>query len=407
MRPKRFACPARHDVTRAILVGDHGRQDARVAAIIGTRPEAIKMGPVLRALRERGISTTLLCTGQHRGLDLPGCNVDQAPDAVLGFDPRGRHADAMCDAMATPAAGWLRDTRPEIVLVQGDTNSALAGARAAWGCGIPVGHVEAGLRTYRRDPWPEERNRVEIDAGADLLFAPTRLAVANLEREGVGGTTIMTGNSGMDALLDAACEVPDAVSQDGERLILVTVHRRENRGAGIVAIGEALRRIAQKEPVTFAVLLHPNAGARAELIAATRGLAGLRLFEPQGYRATVALMLRATLILSDSGGLQEEAPALGRPLLVLRRTTERPEAVASGNALLVGTDPDVVAGEALRLLRDDAARARMSVPAFPFGAGGASALIADAVADRLARPRLTVFHASPNPVRTRQGGPFV
>ena len=185
-----------------------------------------------------------------------------------------------------------------------------------------------------------------------------------------------------------------------ERDLAEKLQDRVEREPGVTAGGGVLAFTQVSEQVQEDL-------ARAELIAATRGLPRLRLLEPQGYRATVELMLRSTLILSDSGGLQEEAPALGRPLLVLRETTERPEAVASGNALLVGTDPDRVAGEALRLLRDDAIRARMSVPAFPFGTGGAGALIADAVADRLGRPSLTVSRASPNPNRTRQGGPFV
>ena len=368
-------------VTVASTVETRGHGQFRVVAVVGTRPEAIKTAPVLRALRARDVATLLLCTAQHRELDLPGCGVDRAPDGVLGFDPRGLDADAMCDAMTALAGDWLRAASPDLVLVQGDTNSALAGARAARACGLALGHVEAGLRTFNPDdPWPEERNRVEIDAIADLLFAPTPGAVDNLRREKVPGDIILSGNSGMDALVETALEFPTGNGDAGDRLLLATVHRRENRGAGIAAVGEALRRIVREEAVAVAIPLHPNAGARAEMVAATRGLPELRLLEPQSYRDMVALMLRSTLILSDSGGLQEEAPALGRPLLVLRDATERPEAIACGNALLVGTDPAVVAGEALRLLRDRDAHARMSVPAFPFGAGGAGAIIAGAVA---------------------------
>lgn len=368
-------------MTGAILVGAQRNRGIRIAAIIGTRPEAIKMAPVLRALCARDIPVRLLCTGQHPELELAACGVAQAPDGVLPFHPRGLRAEAMCTSMTRLATGWISRERPDLVLVQGDTNSALAGARAAGACGVPVGHIEAGLRTHDpRDPWPEERNRVEIDARAELLFAPTETACANLHAERVPGTVIISGNSGIDALVETAVGISSCIGDGGRRLLLVTVHRRENRGPGIAAVGKALLRIAREEPVAFAIPLHPNRGARSEMIAATRGLPELELLEPQSYKAMVALMLRSTLILSDSGGLQEEAPALGRPLLVLRASTERPEACASGNAKLVGTDPATVADEALRLLRDEAARAAMSVPAFPFGAGGASTIIADAIA---------------------------
>lgn len=361
-------------------MGQQQQAPVRVAAIIGTRPEAIKMAPVLRALRARGLATLLLCTRQHPLLDLPGCGMSEAPDGVLGFDPSGLGADAMCAGMTALAADWLAYSRPDLVLVQGDTNSALAGARAAWSCGIPLAHVEAGLRTFDLlDPWPEERNRVEIDANSDLLFAPTEAARRNLHAEGVRGDVLVCGNSGMDALIETALGFPSRTPDGDPRLILVTVHRRENRGAGISAVADAMRLIAAGAPVAFAVPLHPNAGARAEMIAAVRDLPRVHLLEPQSYREMVELMLRSALILSDSGGLQEEAPALGRPLLVLRASTERPEAIASGNALLVGTEPARVAGAALTLLEDKQALAYMNVPAFPFGAGGASAKIALAV----------------------------
>ncbi|HZF42262.1 MAG TPA: UDP-N-acetylglucosamine 2-epimerase (non-hydrolyzing) [Sphingomonadaceae bacterium] len=348
------------------------------AAIIGTRPEAIKMAPVLRALSARGISTALVCTGQHADLDLPGCNLMQAADARFDLEARNLHADDMCDRIEALLRPWLLQNRPRLVVVQGDTNSALAGARAADWLRIPVVHVEAGLRTFDlADPWPEERNRVEIDRIAALLFAPTPAAVANLRRERVGGLVIESGNSGIDALLDVADGASPVVPI--RPLILVTVHRRENRGAGVRSVGNALVQIAAQGDVTFAIPLHVNRQARQEMLEATAGLTGLCLLEPQSFAAMVTLMRQSRCILSDSGGLQEEAPALGRPLLILRSSTERPEAIASGSALLVGTDPAIIARETLRLLYDDAAHAAMSRPAFPFGQGGAAPIIADQV----------------------------
>lgn len=375
------------------------------------------MAPVLRALHTRGVETLLMCTGQHPLLDLTGCGVSQAPDVVLDFDPLALTAEAMCKVMAGLAAEALDRISPDLVLVQGDTNSALAGACAARMCGVPIGHVEAGLRTFdAADPWPEERNRVKIDELSELLFAPTARACANLRAEGVGGAVFLSGNSGIDALFDTA----RAISGDSPRadppLVLVTVHRRENRGANMARIAEALRLIAAQEAVEFAVPLHPNPTARAAMVAAVTGVAGVRLLEPQNYCEMVGLMLRSRLILTDSGGMQEEAPALGRPLLVLRASTERPEAIASGNNLLVGTDPRSIADEALRLLRDEQAHARMSIAAFPFGSGGASTLIAEQIAVYLGsrappgrRRGLTPQRPPPNRIGYAQHvrGPFV
>lgn len=358
-----------------------GRVD--VATIIGTRPEAIKMGPVLRALDTQGLRSALVCTGQHADLDLAGCGVSHRSDAHLGLEASGLHADQMCDRIEALVRDWLLRHAPRLVLVQGDTNSALAGARAARQCGIAVGHVEAGLRTFDlQDPWPEERNRVEIDRFANLLFAPTPAAALNLRRENVPGAIVECGNSGIDALLSAANELA-CTPPTGRPSILVTVHRRENRGAGIRSIGEALARIAAEADVEFVVPLHVNRQARSEMLDATSELPRLRVLQPQGFRAMISLMLQSRCILTDSGGLQEEGAALGRPVLILRSTTERPEVIESRNARLVGTDPYRIAAQTLRLLRDDDAHARMSRPAFPFGKGGAAPVIADSVASFL------------------------
>lgn len=370
------------------------QHSAQLAAIIGTRPEAIKMAPVLRALAARGLECALVCTGQHRDLDLHGAGLRQPPSAWLPLDPRNLDADAMCDRIEGMASAWLERTRPRLVFVQGDTNSALGAARAAKRLGIAIGHVEAGLRTFDLfDPWPEERNRIEIDAIADLLFAPNETACGNLEAEGVAGRTYNSGNSGIDAVLEAAIEARYSTRSSARPMILVTVHRRENRGRGVEAVGEALRRIVAAHAVEIVIPLHPNAAARGEMIVATAGIAEVRLLESQSFTAMVGLMLRSHLILTDSGGLQEEGSALGRPVLILRASTERPEVIDSGNAILVGTDPGRIAGETLRLLRDASAHARMGIPAFPFGKGGAAGMIAAAVADYLRAP--PVPHAPP------------
>ena len=358
---------------------------APVAAIIGTRPEAIKMAPVVRALDRLGVPCAVVVTGQHPDLDLPGANFPRKADAMLPLDARDLDADAMCDRIEALACTWIEHARPRLVLVQGDTNSALAGARAAKRCGIAVGHVEAGLRTFDLDdPWPEERNRVVIDRIANLLFAPTSAACRNLVAENVRGAIMLTGNTAIDAVMEGAAALKPML-RDPSPMILVTMHRRENRGAGMLGLAKALGRIACQSEASFSVVLHPNKQARADMVAAMRDVPYLRLLEPQSYSGMIALMLRSHLILTDSGGLQEEAPALGRPLLILRASTERPEVLESGNAILVGTDPGRIVRKTLRLLRDPQAHAAMSMPTFPFGSGGSAALIADAVRDYLAR----------------------
>lgn len=353
---------------------------APIAFVIGTRPEAIKMAPVLRALEARGRRCALVCTGQHPTLDLSAAGIDRDADSWLPLDAYALGVAAMCDAIEALAHEWLCDVRPALVVVQGDTNSALGAARAAYRLGVPIAHVEAGLRTFdMSDPWPEERNRIEIDAMSDLLFAPTPAACDNLRAQDVRGRVILSGNSGIDAVLAVAAGITLPAREPMRPMILATVHRRENRGAGIVAVGAALRTIAAADDVDIVVPLHPNAGARAEMIAAAGGARGISLIAPQSYAATVALMLRCDLILTDSGGLQEEAPALGRPVLILRASTERQEAIDVGSAILVGTDTTRIVGETRRLLSDREALARTSVPAFPFGTGNTGAIIADVI----------------------------
>jgi UDP-N-acetylglucosamine 2-epimerase len=360
----------------------------RVVAIVGTRPEAIKMAPLARALAERNsLRQQLVLTGQHAGL--APFFTGLAPEAIteLRFDPRGRSAVALRESLHGLLCRHLDGDRPDLVLVHGDTTTALAGAFAAGDCGIPVGHVEAGLRSFDlRQPWPEEGHRVVIDALSALLFAPTERAAANLRREWrVKGDIRVTGNTGIDALLDIARGLPPAVPfRGGRRRILVTCHRKENQGEAAAQVCHALKRLVQELPVAVELPLHTNPKVRAAL---ERGLAGepfVRLHEPLAYAEMVTLMARCWIILTDSGGLQEEGPALGKPVLVLRAVTERPEALATGNLELVGTEPERIVGAVRSLVEDGAKLARMSRPCFAFGDGRAAPRIAAAVEDWLA-----------------------
>jgi UDP-N-acetylglucosamine 2-epimerase (non-hydrolysing) len=364
----------------------------RIISIVGTRPEAIKMAPVARVLETLGaIDHRLLLTGQHRGLascfDLPRAKISE-----LDYDPRGRTPSGLRRSLRALLRGHLQLRPVDLVLVQGDTASAVAGTLAARDCLIPVGHVEAGLRSFDlRRPHPEEGHRRVIDAASDLLFAPSRTAARNLRREcGVRGRIWVTGNSGIDALLQARARLrPGAAAAGGggRRLILVTCHRRENRGEPARAVCAALKRLVDELPVRIAVPLHLNRHTRQAAEAALAGTEHIELLEPLDHERLVGLMDSSWLILSDSGGLQEEAPALGRPLLVLRDVTERPEALATGNIALVGTDTGRIVAAVAGLLADEAKYARMARPAFPFGDGRASQRIAAAIEAWLAERR--------------------
>jgi UDP-N-acetylglucosamine 2-epimerase (non-hydrolysing) len=361
-----------------------------VVSIVGTRPEAIKMAPLARALDRIGsLRHRLLLTGQHPGL--APLFPDLRPDRVaeLRFDPSGRTAVALRESLHRLLCRTLADGRPDLVLVHGDTTSAVAGAFAAWDCGIALGHVEAGLRSFDlRQPWPEEGNRVVIDALSELLFAPTERAAQNLAREWrVKGQVLVTGNTGIDALLEAAVRLPPPLPfAGGRRPILVTCHRKENQGEGAERVCRALRQLVGEFPVTIELPLHTNPMVRAAVRRELDGVPDIHLHEPLSHGAMVALMKRCWIILTDSGGLQEEGPALGKPVLVLRSVTERPEALATGNLELVGTDPARIVGAVGTLLGNPAKLARMSRPCFAFGDGQAAPRIAAAIEDWFARP---------------------
>lgn len=269
---------------------------------------------------------------------------------------------------------------PDLVLVQGDTGSALGGALAASIAGTSIGHVEAGLRSHdRRHPWPEEEFRIAIDGLADLLFAPTELSAANLRREGGRGAIHVTGNSGIDAVLAIQDRLPPPQAAESRKL-LVTCHRRENWGEGISSIAAAVRRIASEVGCDVEIILHPNPALAGHVRQMLIGEPRIRFRPACSHAEMVSAMLESTLILTDSGGLQEEASALGVPLLVLREKSERPEAIASGNMELVGTDPDRIVGAVRRWMN-----ARSPASAMPFGDGKAGERIAAIVAEWLGR----------------------
>ena len=279
----------------------------------------------------------------------------------------------------------------DMVVVQGDTSSALGGALAAAQAGVPLAHVEAGLRTHDpANPWPEEEFRVAIDACADLLFAPTEISAANLRAEGVAGQIEVTGNTAVDALLTALPRLRARPARRGRRRLLVTCHRRESWGEGLAAISSALGRIAAGAAVDIRFVLHPNPRVADQMRALLAPIANVRLIEPCTHFEMLQLMHDSDLVLSDSGGMQEEAPTLGIPLLVLRDVTERPEGVLSGNARVVGRDPERIVATVRELLADKAALAAMAVPSMPYGDGRAAERIAASIDRFLAERSLAL-----------------
>ncbi len=370
-----------------------------VALVVGTRPEAIKMAPVYTALRHAdGLDPVWVSTAQHRQL------LDQVLD-VFGITPDVdldlmRPDQSLGDLTAAVVRGVqaaLADLRPDAVLVHGDTTTCLGSTLAAFYEGVPVGHVEAGLRTYRLDaPWPEEMNRRLTDPICRWCFAPTEGAADNLRSERIPHDTIhVTGNTVVDALLAAQRQVranpPDvpgvpAEVLQGRRLVLVTGHRRESFGRPLEQLCGALEDIAAAHTDVVVVYpVHLNPHVKGPVHDILGGHDRVLLVEPLQYLQFVALMDRCEIIVTDSGGIQEEAPSLGKPVLVTRAVTERPEAVQAGCAKLVGTDRAVVAAEASRLLDDDDAYAAMAAPNNPYGDGRAAGRIRDVLVGALCR----------------------
>jgi UDP-N-acetylglucosamine 2-epimerase (non-hydrolysing) len=353
-----------------------------IVCTIGTRPEAIKMKPVIQTLQAAPwAQCRVVLTGQHRELatdvlDAAAIEADIDLDVLrlgLAFDRLARY---LVKAMTRA----LKDVRPDFVLAQGDTTSVVATAIASFRTGVPFGHVEAGLRTNRLcSPFPEEINRVVTSHLSTLHFAPTWSARENLEREGIrSGAIHVTGNTVIDALLATARKRhPIGVELDANRrLVLVTAHRRDCFGEPLKQICSAVEQLADLERgVEFLWPVHPNPAIKHVVEGLLQGQPRVHLCGPLSYESFVAAMRRATLILTDSGGVQEEAPALGTPVLVMRNESERPEAIAAGVAKLVGHDPRTIVEEARRLLNDPAAHRSMARGMSPYGDGRAAARI--------------------------------
>ncbi|HQQ68880.1 MAG TPA: UDP-N-acetylglucosamine 2-epimerase (non-hydrolyzing) [Alicycliphilus sp.] len=360
----------------------------KVMVVFGTRPEAIKMAPLVKALQQAPAIETVVCvTAQHREmLDQVLRLFELQPDHDLNVMKPGQDLFDITTQILAGLKPVLASERPDLVLVHGDTSTTLAASLAAYYTRARVGHVEAGLRTNNKwAPFPEEMNRRLTGAMADIHFAPTATARANLLREGVAADAIhVTGNTVIDALL----AVVDKLRNDqvlrqrldeefsfldpSRRLVLVTGHRRENFGEGFQNICHALADIAsthQDVEVLYPVHLNPNVRQPVRDILAARQLGNVHLIDPVDYLPFVYLMDRAHLIITDSGGVQEEAPSLGKPVLVMRNTTERPEAVDAGTVRLVGTDRQRLVSEAARLLTEPAAYAAMAQAHNPYGDG--------------------------------------
>jgi UDP-N-acetylglucosamine 2-epimerase (non-hydrolysing) len=380
------------------LVAATGTAPARILVVFGTRPEAIKLFPVVKALAGDPRFTPVVCvSAQHRQmldqvLEIAGI----VPDHDLDLMRPDQTLDALTAALIVELGRVMDQVRPDRVIVQGDTATAMAGALAAYYRKLPVDHVEAGLRSGNiYHPWPEEVNRKVIGGIASLHFAPTETSAAALRRENVAPERIhVTGNTVIDALHWVGAEIAArpalaagldelAARFAGKRIIGVTSHRRENFGGGLEAIAEAVRRIAQRPDVAVIFPVHPNPNVRKVMDAALAGLANVAMIEPLDYPHFARLLGLAEIMLTDSGGVQEEAPALGKPVLVMRETTERPEGVEAGTARLVGTDSTVIVSEIFRLLDDKAAYEAMARAHNPFGDGHAAAKIVELLAHEI------------------------
>ena len=368
----------------------------RTVVVIGTRPEAIKMAPVIKQLKSlstRKLQTFVVSTGQHQDMMRPILEFFQInPDFDLGVMPKCGSINSLFSTVVKEMDGLLARIEPDIVLVHGDTTSAAASALAAFHQKTRIGHVEAGLRTGRLDaPFPEEANRRIIGQLADLHFAPTQTAQSQLIAEGVPRSRIVvTGNTVVDALQFVLARLRNEpllrkrldkrfnFLAPYQHIILVTGHRRENLGNGIDRICDALARLAQSANCAIVYPVHLNPRVQKPVLKRLSGMPRVYLVPPLDYVEFVYLMLRSTVILTDSGGVQEEAPSLGKPVLVMRDVTERPEAVASGLARLVGTEPEKIVGAVQEIIREGNVCSGSPVRN-PFGDGRAAERIVGAI----------------------------
>ncbi|HKR40036.1 MAG TPA: UDP-N-acetylglucosamine 2-epimerase (non-hydrolyzing) [Paraburkholderia sp.] len=369
----------------------------RILSIFGTRPEAIKMAPLVKRLEAQpGVQSVVCVTGQHQTmlqqvLDLFGI----VPAHNLGAMTANQTLNGLAGRLFAGLDDVLAAEQPERVLVHGDTLTSMAGAIAAFHRRIPVGHVEAGLRTGNLfEPWPEEMNRRVVDVVSDLLFAPTASSQANLEAEALAGRVVVTGNTVIDALHlmcerldnDAALrERLDAQfpflepAHTGRPLLLVTGHRRESFGEGFEHICAALATLAHSGKMQIVYPVHLNPNVRGPVLATLGNAPNVHLTDPLDYPEFVRLMQRAAIVLTDSGGVQEEAPALGKPVLVMRDVTERPEALAAGTVKLIGTDRTAIVRAVLELVENEDERRAYARRVNPYGDGHASERIVAAL----------------------------
>ncbi len=366
----------------------------KILSVFGTRPEAIKMAPLVRALSdEAGFDARVCVTAQHREmLDQVLDLFDIKPDYDLDIMSHSQGLAGITSKVLSELGDCLTDFAPDLVLVHGDTTTTLASTLASYYQQIPVGHIEAGLRTGNiYSPWPEEVNRKVAGAIATLHFAPTDRARENLLTEAVSTDhVVVTGNTVIDALhqvverLEADTELSDRLTRENgldldRRIILVTGHRRESHGDGFQRICDALEHLAARGDVQIIYPVHLNPNVKGPVEDRLGDNPNVRLVPPQDYLPFVHLMNMAEIILTDSGGIQEEAPSLGKPVLVMRETTERPEAVDAGTVKLVGTDTDLIVSETSKLLDDPSAYKAMSFAHNPYGDGQATPRIIEAI----------------------------
>lgn len=378
----------------------------KVMLVFGTRPEAIKMCPLVKEFQKdtKNFETMVCVTGQHREmLDQVLTIFDVKPDYDLNIMKQGQDLTDVTARVLTGLRDVFKECRPDVVLVHGDTTTSTAGALAAFYAQIPVGHVEAGLRTHNiYSPWPEEMNRQITGRIATYNFSPTPLSEKNLLEEKVHGKIVVTGNTVIDALhmvveklkndIALAKEQEEILAKagydvmrlkDGKKLVLITGHRRENFGEGFIRMVTAMKDLSEKYPdVDFVYPMHLNPNVRKpihEVFGEDLTRPNFFFIEPLQYLEFVYLMEKSTIVLTDSGGIQEEAPGLGKPVLVMRDTTERPEALESGTVHLVGTDYDKIFNEVSTLLEDDTAYEKMSKAVNPYGDGKACGRIVNAL----------------------------
>lgn len=362
----------------------------RVLTVLGTRPEAIKFAPVVRALELSGVEHAVCSTGQHREMLAQVFSVfGLKPTYDLQLMSAGQGLGEIAGAAVAAVTRVIAEYKPDLVLVQGDTTTAFAGAAAAFYSRVAVGHIEAGLRTGDlQSPFPEEANRRLIGVVGDWHFAPTVRAQQNLLREGIDPRRVLiTGNTGIDALrivreqllkdavMRGACEAKFGFIDPTKKLVLVTGHRRENFGEGLAQMFRGLKRLAQRPDVQIVYPVHLNPNVKGPAHAMLGDVSNVHLIAPVEYHEMIYLMERSSLIITDSGGIQEEAPSFGVPLLVTRDVTERQEAVEAGCARLIGTDPRKMLPEAIRILEHAGKRVIGQAHHNPFGDGYAAARI--------------------------------